>query len=110
MPMHLHLSPSQVSIMIEAGQQPGVPFHLVGDSAHRPQGSRVKVKFSENLVSLRKNSLKVTDCGDGSFSVSFHYDASVLSKAMVFIGAKDRSSGRQMRYAQFAAIMMYISY
>ena len=83
--------------MIEAGQQPGVPFHLGGDGAHRPQGSRVKVRFSENMVSLRKNSLKVVDCGEGNFTISFYYDASVLSKTMIFIGAKDRSSGRQMR-------------
>lgn len=91
---------AQMSTMIEAGQQPGVPFHLGGNGAQRPQGTRVKVNFCENFVSLRRNSLKVMDCGSDRFSISFSYDASIAAKAMIFIGAQDRSSGKHLRYTQ----------
>ena len=47
-----------MSIIVNAGQQPGVPFRLGASGAERPPAEKKKAVYAENLVSLRKNTVK----------------------------------------------------
>lgn len=97
-PMNMSLSISQMTAMIEAGQQPGVPFYIGGNGAERPRGVRAKLKYSKNLVSMRPQSVKLIDEGEDRYAVSFMYDAEVPADLVIYIGAKDRSRGANVRY------------
>jgi hypothetical protein len=96
-PNNVNLSVRQMSMMIAAGQQPGVPFRLGGSSASRPEGKRVTVKFAKNMVSLRRNTLKILSKGHGTYAISFCYDAKVPALVQMFVGAKDKTTPYSIR-------------
>ena len=97
---------------------------LVNSSHQSNQGNRVKVNYAENLISMRKNSLKLsekdkdTESSDPplkgkdergrkggrkkyaalpSYSISFSYDSLVPAVVRIFIGATDRATTQHLR-------------
>lgn len=87
----------------------------------------MKVNYAENLVSLQKNSVRITLCeeddvageqgrGEESlYAVSFNYDALVPSVVRIFVTASDRTVPHQIRYVSIVfhhrvapVMMMYI--
>ena len=108
-PSHLTLSVNQMSIMITAGQQPGVPFRLSTSGAERPQGLRKKVRYADNHVALQKHSVKLVKIGgepppgtdaidapsssssgtSAEYSLEFSYDARVPAVVKLFVGTRD---------------------
>ena len=96
-PGYLSLTPRQMAIMIEVGQQPGVPFRIGGAGAVRPQGEKRKVLIAESLVNLRKSSLNLIEEERRKYSISFIYDAKVDCNATIYLGAKDKTTRDQIR-------------
>lgn len=86
-----------MSIMIEAGQQPGVPFRVGGNGASRPQRETVKTHVVENLACIDKNSFKITVNDIGKFFVTFNYDSVVPLSLYIHFGARDTLSPNEIR-------------
>ena len=69
------------------------------------QGNKVKVNYAENLVSVQKGTLRLTECessrdsdsGNLIYSVSFNYDSLVPAVVRIFVGASDRTVPHQIR-------------
>lgn len=65
----------------------------------------MKVNYAENLVSVQKSTVRVTECEDsrntdsGSplYAVSFNYDSLVPAVVRIFVGASDRTVPHQIR-------------
>ena len=90
-PSYINLSVDQMNVMLNAGQQPGVPFRLAAGGAERPQGVRKKVWFAENRVAIQKSTIKLVESDDdeGCYALEFLYDASVPAVVKVLVGARD---------------------
>lgn len=83
---------NQMAMMMESGQQPGIPFCLGDGGVQRPQGNKAKVNFADNSITLDRSSLRLVDEGQGLYSVSFIYDATVMAKAIILVGVKDKTT------------------
>lgn len=96
-PGYLNFTTRQLAMMVEAGQQPGVPFRIGGAGAVRPRGERKLAQIANNLVNLKKSSLKLTEEGKLKYSLRFSYDAKVDCRATIYLGAKDKTTGQRIR-------------
>ena len=91
-PSRMTFTVNQMTMMMDAGQQPGIPFSLGDGSIQRPQGNKAKVNFAENVITLNRSSLQLVDEGQSLYSVSFNYDANVMAKAIILIGVRDKTT------------------
>lgn len=96
-PRNIYFTPAQMSIMIEAGQQPGVPFRVGGNGASRPQRNITKTNIVENFACIDKNSFKITVNDFGKFFVTFNYDSIVPLTLYIHFGARDVLSPDEIR-------------
>mmetsp|Transcript_9487 Transcript_9487/g.14286 ORF Transcript_9487/g.14286 Transcript_9487/m.14286 type:complete len:451 (-) Transcript_9487:279-1631(-) len=96
-PRNIYFTPSQMSSMIEAGQQPGVPFRVGGEGAQRPSRALTKALIIHNPACIDKNSFTITINESGKFSVSFIYDSVVPLSLYIHFGARDSSSSQEIR-------------
>jgi hypothetical protein len=101
LPEDMNLSFNQLTTVLESGQQVGEPF-LIDNIMNKPRGKICKVKYADNLVSLRRGSLKLfyegisPNKGIGLFSISFTYDAKVTGRLLVYFGAKDKTHTKDL--------------
>lgn len=86
-----------MSIMIEAGQQPGVPFRVGGQGASRPTRPIIKSRITENLAMIDKSSFKIIVHESGRFYVTFNYDSVINLSLYIHFGAKDPLSPEEIR-------------
>ena len=113
-PSRMTFTVNQMAMMMDAGQQPGIllslilslsllsiltlllllgiPFSLGDGGIQRPQGNIVKVKYAENTITLNRNSVQLVNEGQGLYSISFTYDATVSSRGIILIGVKDKTT------------------
>ncbi len=96
-PITTNLSVRQLAAMQEVGQQPGVPFLITQTGATRNPGNVLRMSHVENLISLKRGSVRIVDEGSGKFSLSFVYDALTAAYATVHFGARDMSSVTAVR-------------
>jgi hypothetical protein len=87
-----------MSIMIEAGQQPGVPFRVGGLGASRPSRPITKGHLTENLAMIDKSSFKIFVHDSGKFYVTFSYDSVINLSLYIHFGAKDPLSPEELRF------------
>lgn len=90
-PTSTRLSPAQLAQLQAAGQQVGVPFVISEAGASRPSLNHIRKRCIQNLVALKRDSLKLKEMPDGKFSINFTYDAMVPAKASIYIKARDIS-------------------
>lgn len=95
-PSYYSFTPAQLQIMTDAGLQPGVPFRISSDGAHRNEGTKVRAGVIDNTVTLSRKSIKLTETDD-SFHISFTYSASVPAKLHIFFNVLDVSIPNQLR-------------
>ena len=55
-PRSIYFTPTQMAAMIDAGQQPGVPFRIGGEGAQRPSRPMHRSRVVTNIASLDRNS------------------------------------------------------
>ena len=96
-PTTFNLSVRQLALMQEAGQQPGVPFCVTRLGAARHTGNVLRVNYVQNLVAIKRGSVRIIDEGSGKFSLSFEYDAMTKAHVVVHFGARDLSSASIVR-------------
>lgn len=97
-PRHLHFTAQQMSRMIEAGQQPGVPFRVGGLGTQRPSRAQKRLCIANSIVSIRRDSLNLTATRDGRYGISFNYDANNDTEVYICIGARDEPSPHELRW------------
>jgi hypothetical protein len=96
-PRNIYFTPTQMAMMMEAGQQPGVPFRVGGQGASRPARNIIKSQITENLASIDRASFKIIVCETGKFYVTFNYDSVVNLSLYIHFGAKDPLSPEEIR-------------
>lgn len=55
-PRSIYFTPAQMTAMIDAGQQPGVPFRIGGEGAQRPSRPMHQSRIVSNAACIDKNS------------------------------------------------------
>jgi hypothetical protein len=89
-----------MAIMTNYGQQPGVPFAISGQNGGmgRPDQRRFKLKFSNNVTSIKKNTIKlIPDPTDNSkYNLTFLYDAITPAEIIIRLGVTDLSDSSRI--------------
>lgn len=78
------------------------------------QGNKVKVNYAENLVSVQKSTVRVTESDDGRsvdtgsplYAVSFNYDSLVPAVVRIFVAASDRTVPHQIRLVDLFSLAL----
>lgn len=84
-PRNIYYTPHQLSIMIETGQQPGVPFHVNPHGTSRPVRPLRKINISSCPGVVHKSSFKILNDGQGKFTVTLDYDCAYSFAANLYI-------------------------
>lgn len=98
-PAHLPFTPGQLSELVNAGQQPGVPFQIGESNAQRAVGERKNASVVELAANIRKGSvyLRRTTRDGSKLSVGFKYDSKVPLQLNIYITAKDRTDSQKLK-------------
>lgn len=98
-PAHIQFTAGQLEALVNAGQQPGVPFQIGAQNAQRAVGERKKVGVVELAANLRKGSVYFRRMNkDGSkLSVGFKYDSKMPLQLSIYVTAKDRSDSSKLK-------------
>jgi hypothetical protein len=96
-PRHIYFTPTQMQMMIDMGQQPGVPFRVGGNGAQRPNRPITKSYIIENLATIEKKSFSINISDNGKFSVNFVYDSALPLALYIHFGAKDSVTSNDIR-------------
>ena len=99
-PAHLQFTPGQLQQLVNAGQQPGVPFQIGETNAQRAVGERRQAAVVELAANIRKGSVYFRRMNkDGSkLCVGFSYDSKLPLQLSIYVTAKDRSDSAKLKY------------
>jgi hypothetical protein len=81
------------------------------------QGNKVKVNYAENLVSVQKSTVRITESSEegrisesgsrnSDYAVSFNYDSLVPAVVRIFVGASDRTVPHQIRFGDLTSLVL----
>lgn len=106
-PAHLQFTAGQLTALINAGQQPGVPFQIGETNAQRAVGERKQARVVELAANIRKNSIYFRRMSkDGTkLCVGFKYDSKLPLQLSIYVTAKDRSDTSKLKISESRAVL-----
>jgi hypothetical protein len=105
-PSYHSFSINQLDQMIQAGQQPGVPFRIADGAVERPQRERRKIKIVDLDVSIMKHSIKLTFLQNGKFSISFYYTARKNGICIIYLSALNSTNIKTLRFTDIITFIL----
>ena len=96
-PTNIQLTPAQTAIMIEAGQQPGVPFYLSENGpASRPKAAHFKSNYIKHLMSIKRRSILLINESEDIYSIQLDYDSAIPCDLSIRLGVTDLTNSSKI--------------
>ena len=108
-PNYLNFTSRQIAQLSEAGQHQGVPFLIGLDGVEEPDRQKTRLRMAENLVSIKKHSLKIANCGNiggnennmQKYNLIFNYDSLCRGICTIYFKTSDESTINEVRVSDW---------
>lgn len=96
-PSSVKLSPAQLEILSAYNVQPGMAFSLTNEGTIvPPNAKKFKLKMVKSFVSIRADSVILTEVTRGMFSVGFTYSSTMVVSCTISFNVRDHTTSSKL--------------